>query len=559
MISCKAIPFLLSYLCLSPIAWPQKASPSPSAIPSDDTVDHTQDFREIVVPITSLKITPNIKLGITGKLGPKLDIGANFGTGFCLDAACHFIVTNYHVAMGTRTKKIEGTKIIRRYLATGPNDPGATLNILPNGEFLPYATSRDLAIFELQRSLPDHHGLTFSLDELEVGQEVDIYGYPKGPINPSRKLTRFPATFKAPTTSGFLAFDYQLSGDKPIRIRGASGGIVIDRKTEKIVGIMTETNETTALAVPVHNLVDFVNRVQPSLARRVFPPPISPFSADIYPKFAPRPDHYPKFVPVRVEGLQHRPEEPAEVKLLRNKAQVLADSIRNFIAVQTTEWGSGDKEPSAHAEYELRVIDGVQRFREYPDGKNELAKEPHPRVNSYVLGSDEWSTLPRMVGNEFRLKVQQAPDVVVHERRIKVFQYYASIEDNLCPFEPSEDFGFFTIDKVVPVACYGEVWTDEDTNILRISENLELSDKLKAYRGWENYQIVLTYDWLKRGNDPPRLVPLTFFVQGRNKKVYWRRGQFTDYRVFDSRVKLIAGHPARTPDASVKAADAKEN
>jgi len=183
-------------------------------------VEHTQDFSEIVVPLTSVKITPSLKVGITGKLGPKFDIDANFGTGFCLDAACRFIVTNYHVAMTTRAHKVKREKIIQRYFATGPQDEGATANNLLNGSVLPYVKKRDLAIFELRHSLPHHHGLSYSLDELQVGQQVDIYGYPKGTINPTRKLTRFPATFKAPTTSGFLAFAYQLSADKPIRIRG---------------------------------------------------------------------------------------------------------------------------------------------------------------------------------------------------------------------------------------------------------------------------------------------------------------------------------------------------
>src|SRR6266851_3188087 len=251
MILREVIPILVACFCLSPIAAAQKDFPSPTTIPPPPTVEHTRDFSEIVVPITSVKIIPSAKLGITGKPGPKLDMDANFGTGFCLDAACRFIATNYHVAVTTRVHKIKGEKIFQRYLATGPQDEGATANFLPNGDVLPYATSRDLAIFELRRSLPHHHGLTFSLDELEVGQEVAIYGYPKGVINPVRKLTRFPATFKAPTTSGLLAFDYQLSGDKPIRIRGASGGIVVDRKTEKIVGILSETTEATALAVPI--------------------------------------------------------------------------------------------------------------------------------------------------------------------------------------------------------------------------------------------------------------------------------------------------------------------
>src|SRR6266852_5618096 len=455
MILREIIPILIACSCLSPIAAAQRVFPSPSTIPPSSTVEHTQDFSEIVVPITSVKITPSAKLGFSGKLGPKLDLDANFATGFCLDAACRFIATNYHVAMTMRVHKIKREKIIKRYFATGPQDEGATANNLGNGDVLPYATKRDLAIFELRRSLPHHHGLTFSLDELQVGQEVDIYGYPGGIISPIRKLTRFPATFKAPTTSGLLAFDYQLSADKPIRIRGASGGIVVDRKTERIVGILSGTTETMALAVPVQTLADFVSRAQPFLAKRLFPTTkeISPISADIYPKFAPHPDNYPKFVPHLADGLQHRPEEPPEVKALRIKAQLLADSMRNFIAVQSYEWGSGDKEPAAEAEYEVRVIDDYQHYREYPEGKKELEGVPFPPLNDVIRSGGEWSELPEMVGTELRLKIHQAADVVVNEQRMKVFQYWADIEDGVCRFQSISDFGFFVVNKIDIVAC----------------------------------------------------------------------------------------------------------
>src|SRR5712692_6244372 len=529
--------------CLSPIAAAQ-TFPSPTTIPPPSTEGHTQDFSEIVVPITSVKTTPSVELGIPGKLRPKLNLDAYFGTGFCLDAACRFIVTNYHVAMTTRAHRIKREKIVKRYFATGPDDKGATANNLGNGDVLPYVTKRDLAVFELRRSLPHHHGLTYSLDEPQVGQEVDIYGYPRGNGKLIRKLARFPATFKARTTSGLLAFDYQFPVDNSIRIRGASGGIVVDRKTEKIIGILSESNDTTAVAVPVQTLVEFVSKVRPFLAQTIFPTKVvSPVSADLYPKFMPPPDHNPKLVPRLADGLQHRPEEPPEVKVLRDKAQVLADSIRNYIAVQSFAWGLENNEPAAEAEFQVRVIDGVQRFRRYPDGKKEYEALPMPRWNSWVLPADEWSKLPKMVGTEFRLKVHQAADVVVNEQRMKVFQYYASVEDNLCPFAPVEDYGLFTISKTVAVACYGEVWTDEDTNIIRMSEHLELSDKLKAYRGWEDCQVVLTYGWFKRADEPPRLVPLTIFTEARYKKkqVYWCRGQFTDYRIFSSRVKILSG------------------
>src|SRR2546425_4566360 len=191
MILRKVIPIFIVSSCLSRSTPAQEVFPSPSITPPSSTVEHTQDFSEIVIPIASVKIIPSAKLGINGKLGPKLDLDANFGTGFCLDAACRFIATNYHVAMTTRADRIKSEKIIQRYFATGPHDEGATANYLPNVGVLPYARERDLAIFELRRSLPHHHGLTFSLDELELGQEVDIYGYPNGTINPIRKLTRF--------------------------------------------------------------------------------------------------------------------------------------------------------------------------------------------------------------------------------------------------------------------------------------------------------------------------------------------------------------------------------
>ncbi len=546
MILRNVIPLLIVSSCLSSSAPAQEVSPSLPTIPRSSTVEHTQDFSEIVVPIASIRLTPSVKLSVSGKLSPNLGLDAAFGTGFCLDAACRFIATNYHVAVTTRPDKIKREKIIQRYFATGPHDKGATANYVPNVGVLPFAMKRDLAIFELQRPLSHHHGLTFSLDELQVGQEVDVYGYPVGMINPIRKLARFPATFKGPTTSGLLAFDYQLSAGKPIHIQGASGGIVVDRKTEKIVGILSgtgTTNETTAVAVPVQTLVDFVSKVQPFLAQRIFPTTkdVSPVSADLYPKFEPPPDFYSKFIPSHAGGLQHRPDEPYEVSVLRKKAQLLADSMRNFIAVQSLAWGSGNKEPAAQAEYEIRIIDGVQRFRSYPDGKKELEEVPYPRVNGWVKPSNEWSKVPNMVGTEFRLKVHQAADVVVNEKRMKVFQYYANAEDNMCPFAPVEDFGFFTIGKAVALACYGEVWTDEDANIVRISEHLDLSDKLKAYRGWEDCQVVLTYGWLRRENEPLRLVPLTIFIEARYKNhVHWCRGQFRDYQIFSTSAKIIA-------------------
>lgn len=470
-------------------------------------------------------------------------LGTQFGTGFCIDSDCRLIGTNYHFAANAWPRKIKGERVIQRYLATGSDDEGATLNdVLSEHSSLKYTLIRDLAIYELNHPLPHYHGLIFSLDDLEIGQQVDIYGFPKESVLPIRNLEQFRGEYRGTTTAGLLAFEY--SG-KAIR-GGASGGLVVDSKTRQVVGILSrvglgKNGKEVALAVPTDSLAEFVRKVQPWAALSIFPTAdegmISPAAADIYPTFV---------WPPAANTLQHRPEEPAEVKLLRKKAQNLADSIRNFVAVQTYAWGSGEnKVPVAEAAYEVQVLDGFQRFREYPEGKEELQNVPFPPANTMVVPGGEWSELPQMVGTELKLKINQVPDTIVNGHHVKVFEYRADTEDGVCSFKSVRDYGFFEASKIVTIPCYGEVWADDDMNILRISQHLELAGK------WKDYESVVTYGWLRRPEDMPRLVPLTILTQAEfnNKKVYWCHGSFTDYRVFSTETRIVANEQKSATDA----------
>src|SRR5690348_7508973 len=380
----------------------QEMSQNASPLVPPTPIVPVKDFARTVLPITELKF---VGYGVK----------AGFGTGFCLDPQCRFIGTTYHLAALAHPVRIKGQKVVRTYLATGPDDEDATVNGGLSMPTMKYTVSRDLAIFEMCQPLPYHNGASFSLGELRPGQNVDIYAYPLGHINPIRKLMEFHGTFKGQTLSGLLAFDYSLDADRGIR-PGASGGIVVDSKTHQIVGILNEIamdREGVALAVSVQSLADFVSKVQPFLAQSIFP------STDYIPPVAA--DFYPEFVPPRSAGLQQRPEEPLEIRQLRAKAQHLADSIRNFIAVQTFAWGSENDAPVANSAYEVRVLDGYQRFRKYPDGKEELQDAPRPNLNSSITPGGEWSELPQMVGTEPRLKIKEAPEVLINGRPIKVF------------------------------------------------------------------------------------------------------------------------------------------
>src|SRR5580704_17580111 len=442
------------------------------------------DFDQIVIPISELKIG----LGIESK----------FGTGFCLDPSCRLIATNYHVAAIANPSKIDGQPVVDRFLATGPNDEGATVNVGPTAGAIKYTLSRDLAILELRKPLAHHHGAAFSLDELQPGQHVEIYSYPKESKHASRKLLRFMGTYKGETTSGLLAFDYTSENGDTIQ-PGASGGVVVDAQSHRIVGVLNGVDEgsaSTAVAVPAQSLADFVTKVEPFLATTLFPMHgNTPPDAD---------DIYPEYLAPAIDGLQHRASEPPAVKQLRENAQ--------------------------------QLVDGSQKFREYPDGNKNMDEIPLPPLSHSIVPALEWSELPEMVGKQLHLKVHQAPDAVVNGKKLKIFQYGASVEDGACGFTYVNDHILFKSSKTVQTGCYGEVWTDEDMNIVRMSEHYELPGDRKVI-----YHVVVTYGLLTHAGEAPRTIPMTIAAKTEDKnRVDWCRGQFTDYQIFGSQVKILA-------------------
>src|SRR5581483_239413 len=293
-----------------------------------------QEFvaQQVVFPITNFR--PDLQY-----LAP---FSVKFGTGFCLDPDCRFVGTNYHVAklMG-KYVRIKGVRAVHLYLDSAPNDSGAREVKFVWGGSMSFNPAHDLAIYEMGRPLKNFHGIAFDKEDLESSAEVDIYGYPFD-WNPKRRLVRWHGKFVGNTRDGMLAFCYQgaqVSG-------GASGGIVVNSKTKKIVGILSsisESRDDVAFAVPVKDLSDFVKRAQPYLQITLFPKTVfvSPIAADLY----------PPFVQPRGELSQRVPETSQVIKL-RHTAQHLADAMRNFTAIETLSWGHDNREPDLTEAYE---------------------------------------------------------------------------------------------------------------------------------------------------------------------------------------------------------------
>lgn len=512
----SVIAALFTLCCLSQCSLARQPAANRSASSENAQI---QEFSQSVVPITSLKFR-----------GPVL--AAEMGTGFCLDPECRFIGTNYHVALVARNSKIGGIKIVQRYLATGPKDPDATLNyVASGGRPQLYTLSRDLAVFELAKPLANHHGVTFTTRDLLVGQPVTIYAYPRQTIDPFRTLQVFHGKFKGPTVTGLLAFDYVPNGNAFIR-PGASGGLIVDNASGKVIGVLDgldRSGQAIALAVPIQSLAGFLEKDLPFLAEVLFPIPtqIPEDQRDLYPKYNP---------PIMSPDLQRRPAEPNDITELRKRAQALADSMRNFIAVQTFIWGKGNQPPMGANAYEVQVRDGEQMFREYPDGKKWLSRSPRPEGSASAISpGDVWATLPLFIGTRVGVNIHEAVGTTTGETRTKVFQYEGSAEDNPCVVDDVFDFGAFSIEKRHTYTAYGEVWTDEHLNIIRMSLHCEKD-------GHQKWQDVMNYGWFTRPGIEPRVVPVALVAWSPTpNKGLWCRSQFVDYHEFASQARLVYG------------------
>lgn len=461
---------------------------------------------QAVFPITALK--PNVRY---------LTVG--FGTGFCLDRDCRFVGTNYHVAQAMgKFVRIQGVFSAHCYLDSGPNDAGAEdVGFAERPGSLKYTQVHDLAIYEMRRPLKHHHGIAFSVDNPTIDEAVDIYAYPYNG-NPKRVLAHYKGKFAGTTQQGLLVFTY----NEGHLHAGASGGIVVQSGSQKIIGILNEIGmdraDRPALAVAVQQLSDFVARTHPYLQATLFPKSVvvSPVAADFYP-------------PLEPPALR---ENSPDIFKLRVMAEHLSDSMRNFGAVETFAWGQDNREADFSDTFETLIADGRQRWHR-PGARKFYDAVPLPPLGTAVVWGGNWSGLAELLGTEREVNIHQAPDASLNGLSIHVFQYAASIKDGVCSFRNVSILGWWATQKFYD--CHGEVWLNKSGTILRISQTMDVEG------AWHRCFAVITYGWIDK--DGVRyLVPVTVALEAEHKdKTYWCHGLFTDYQIFHAKVKIFLG------------------
>jgi hypothetical protein len=483
------------------------------------------------------------------------------GTAWCLDKDCSLMITNYHVAKFIGKKlTVNGVHVESVSLATGPDDVGAR-DVDSFTQVFKYVKVRDLALLRMRSPMKSKgmHGVPVFAGQLQVGQPVRIISYPGG------KLTVTAGRFDFADAVGMLQF--QLS--TPLA-PGSSGGLILNEEGEAVGVVMgIPTNfKPLAYAVPVWSLAEFVEKSRPDAYTSLFPANVfrpsldsevtqvrqtRENSSDVGEANEALPTNQPRInedgvtpVPVlprqslnlapvsalaaasgRTADLRVREEEAAEIQTLRQKAQSIVEGMTNLIALQTVTQAN----KSVQQQF-VRVVDGKQVFV-FPDGM-QVDSMPLPK-GLYALPGSEWRDLPETVSTNRHLPLRYLGERNDYGLPLKVFYFEAAAEDKVCWMRVVKKFWK---DWIGASPCHGEVWTDADLNILRISEQLNLP----AQAGIKSCSIAILYGWLHHDNLPARLVPTAMHMASTYPDATLAESftRFSSYHQFHTSTKIAA-------------------
>jgi len=457
------------------------------------------------------------------------------GTGWCVDAGCSLLATNYHVAKEGLPRKIGGAKVQGVFLASGPDDESAVWIMTTYGKWLRCNPLNDVALVALSHPLfPGKPALAFFAGNPIPGQELVVNGFPSG-----GKQEALTVKFLH-MVDGLLEFS--LPHEAPA---GLSGSMVTDQQG-RIVGMLALATDRSAFAVPVWSIADAIRKFRPALYGQMFPdgvpkPPelqATMFSRELLATLggsSPEPvlplgyleeglgQPFPTLVAPPMRLVTTR-QESTDVRELRRRAQGMIEQMANFKALQTLRLNTEGKSELTWL-HELYVDSGDLQFRTL-DGGQPLQAVPFPHRRRAVVPGGEWRELPQMVASQFKLRVQEIGDKDVGGKRLRVFGYQASIEDQVCEVRFRNSGVFWSRERQFPVACRGEVWTDDELNVLRISQELEFTAG-----NVQLLQLAVLYGWLGRD-----LVPVAMVVRGTIAGHNCRAdAHFSNYRRMEDR------------------------
>jgi hypothetical protein len=459
------------------------------------------------------------------------------GSGICINTSCSVVATAYHVQrlVGKANLGVAGGRTYKVLSLANESDTNKS-DVSVGNRMFSYDLANDISFIYTKKPVPHKSGIPYSY-AFQVGQRVRDVGYHNNELE-TREAHIIEANVDLVIGQGQLkknlVLDIHLnpgtSGSAVLDDRGNLLGMVILSGTLK----MSTGDLIASIALPVRTIAEALVKLDPVLGCSVFTevpeeePPIGKTYTVLY-QGSDLPEDTSPVIPRLAAAAS---EVANSVVQLRANSKAASTRMINFVAKQCLVQGT--QKPLCH---ELSIIEGQQTFREVDQGGHlgrSMGSFPVQKVGIWTE-SDWTDTLGEIADNPWIFRGS------VGEHYL--FTFRSVPEDDRCYWEEypkrTSMFGGGHQAWKGPVACFEQILTDKDFNVLSVFTEMRPPDGCLT----ELVQIATYYDWIDlEGYKSPVLLPvmerITAKVSGQ-KDLLYANMSWTDYKEFraDHKVK----------------------
>jgi Trypsin-like peptidase domain len=452
------------------------------------------------------------------------------GNGICVNTNCSIVATAYHVQrlvgranLGVANGSTEKVLSLANESDTDKSD------VSVGKKTFSYNLGNDVSFIYTRKPVPHKSGIPYSYT-LHVGQKVNVAGYHNHELE-TREAHIIGVNVH------LVIGQAQLKEDLVLDISlspGTSGSAVLDEQGNLLGMVILSgvLNVSTgklivSIGLPVRTIAKALVKLDPALGDSIFTniPEEGPEIGHAFEALYQESDVPEDKSPV-IPRLSAAPGEVANsIGRLHANSRAASARMVNFVTKQCLVQGT--QKSLCH---ELSIIDGRQTFREMDKSGNLGKPTAFFPVQKYgVWTESDWTdTLGEIADNPWIFQ----GSVDGHY----LFTFRSVPEDDRCYWEEyPKRTSLFGVGHQVwkgPVACFEQILTDKDFNVLSVFTELRPPDGCLT----ELVQVAIYYDWISLGGlKSPVLLPVVERITAKvlGQKDLWYASVFwTDYKEF---------------------------
>lgn len=400
-----------------------------------------------------------------------------------------------------------------------------------------YNAANDISFVYIKKPVRNKSGISYSYHKVYVGEKVTIAGYYKNKFE--TREARIVGS-NVPLVTGNAQLNENLILDIKLK-PGTSGSAVFDQQGNLLGMIVLSgvlkaggSDVTASIALPVETIAKALLKLDPVLGATIFryvPEDEEPKSVQTPAELSQESDAPGGVVEVIPQLTAVPSEVPNPVGKLRFKAEAASTLMVNFVTKQCLVQGT--QKSICH---ELSIVDGQQTFRKiHKNGRLGEPTEFFPVLGHGVWTQTGWTdSLGTIAANPWIFQGS------MDDRYL--FSFRSAAKDARCYFveysRGTRLFGGGYPTWKGPVACFEQIVTDKDFNVLSVFTEILPPEGCLT----QVVQMAIYYDWVKLEElKSPSLVPVREKITAKmlgQKSLSYASVSWTDYQKFRAEHKI---------------------